>query len=269
MVRIPIFGGFGNDLLSFRDNEDFAFHIMSGGGDDELTAGARDDLVEAGSGDDMVRGGAGRDTLRGEDGDDNLYGEEGNDLLQGGDGNDVLLGGLGHDTLQGGRGRDVLNGGGDDDVVSGGEGHDHLRGEDGRDRLSGGTGNDTLIGGAGQDTLSGGTGADVFEFWRETDSSPIARDVILDFQQGLDILDLSSIDARDTGGGFSDRDDAFTFLGEGRFSGAGAELRYDIFVIGGGQSVTILRADTNGDRVSDFELRLEGAFHLTPADFVL
>jgi Ca2+-binding RTX toxin-like protein len=255
--------------MSFRDNADFAFHIMSGGGDDQLRGGALSDLIDAGTGDDTARGGAGNDILRGGAGDDDLHGEDGNDWLQGGDGNDFLMGDAGNDGLEGGRGSDVLRGGDGNDGLRGGEGNDWLRGEAGADHLSGDAGDDWLLGAEGRDTLAGGSGADTFAFWDEGDSSPIARDIIRDFEQGRDRIDLSGIDARDTGGGWGDWDDAFTFLGEGRFSGAGAELRYDIFVIGGGEAVTILRADTNGDRVSDFELQIDGAFHLAPADFVL
>ena len=52
------------------------------------------------------------------------------------------------------------------------------------DRLFGHEGNDTLNGGAGNDTMSGGEGADVF-VWNG------GRDVITDFENGDDRIDLS------------------------------------------------------------------------------
>lgn len=54
------------------------------------------------------------------------------------------------------------------------------------DTLKGGAGRDWLHDGAGQDLLSGGIGADVFIFARDSQS-----DTVLDFELGLDKLDLS------------------------------------------------------------------------------
>jgi Ca2+-binding RTX toxin-like protein len=54
------------------------------------------------------------------------------------------------------------------------------------DTLQGGAGRDWLHDGAGQDLLSGGIGADVFIFARDSQS-----DTVLDFELGLDKLDLS------------------------------------------------------------------------------
>lgn len=269
MVRIPIFGNDAVNYLHFVGNADFAFHIMAGGGNDDVRAGELDDLIEGGSGDDAMRGGGGHDILRGGTGDDDLFGEAGRDQLHGGDGDDYLNGGAENDMLDGGAGRDILVGQDGNDALMGGDGRDQLRGDQGNDYLSGGAGADWINGGAGQDVLTGGSGADTFVFWRESESPQQARDTILDFDQGIDRIDVSGIDARDRGGGFSDFDDAFVFLRDRQFTGTAGELRYDIFVVGGGESVTILRADTNGDRTSDFELRIEGAFLLTGSDFVL
>ncbi|BDG70132.1 calcium-binding protein [Roseomonas fluvialis] len=269
MFRIPIFGNDAANSLSFGSNADFAFHVMAGGGNDYVRGGDLDDLLEGGSGDDDLRGGGGHDILRGGTGDDDLLGGEGNDVLHGGDGRDMLAGDGGNDALHGGSGNDDLRSSEGNDALFGDAGNDWLRGEADHDQLWGGSGADTLIGGAGQDTLTGGSGADSFTFWRETDSQMQARDVIRDFEQGIDRIDLSLIDARDSGGGFSDFDDAFTFRGDRQFTGTAGELRYDIYVVGGGESVTILRADTNGDRTADLEVRIEGAFLLNVADFVL
>ncbi len=79
--------------------------------------------------------------------------------------------------------------------VTGSAGPDTLTGGSARDLLSGGAGNDTLAGGwnddilmdgASSDTMTGGLGADLFVLARDGQS-----DTILDFQPGIDKLDLS------------------------------------------------------------------------------
>ena len=82
----------------------------------------------------------------------------------------VLTGDAGNDTLYGGAAGDILSGRGGDDV------------------LSGGAGDDILIDGVGSDALRGGAGADVFVFVQDK-----APDRVLDFEPGVDRLDLSGI----------------------------------------------------------------------------
>lgn len=74
---------------------------------------------------------------------------------------------------------EALTGGAADDVLVGGEG---------RDTLSGGSGHDIVMDGAGLDRMSGGAGPDVFIL-----SPDGERDVIADFQPGLDRLDLTGL----------------------------------------------------------------------------
>lgn len=130
------------------------FTFLGGQIDVELLGDRRDNVLKTDRGADSVDGGAGNDTI------------------STGDGRDVLLGGIGNDTL---------NGGGQADRLVGGKGRDTLRGGDG---------NDILIGGAGNDTLRGGDGADTFVFRDGTSGD----DVILDFEAGIDSLDLDGID---------------------------------------------------------------------------
>ncbi|WP_433989321.1 M10 family metallopeptidase C-terminal domain-containing protein [Sulfitobacter sp. TBRI5] len=59
----------------------------------------------------------------------------------------------------------------------------------GADILNGGAGDDIIIDGAGADILTGGAGADDFVFVRDDQ-----RDVITDFQPGLDRIDLTGLD---------------------------------------------------------------------------
>ena len=63
---------------------------------------------------------------------------------------------------------------------------DRLMGSDLPETLQGGGGDDALHDGAGNDLLSGGTGADVFVFDRDG-----SADRVSDFQDGVDLLDLS------------------------------------------------------------------------------
>ncbi|MFN3508883.1 MAG: VCBS domain-containing protein, partial [Allorhizobium sp.] len=90
-----------------------------------------------------------------------------------------VTGGAGVDTIYGTNSGDILNGGG---------GNDYLYGGAGDDFLFGGDGDDILIGGLGVDQLTGGAGKDTFVF---TDLD--ARDVILDFSNTDDTIDLTAL----------------------------------------------------------------------------
>lgn len=182
-----IVGGSGNDRLLGHEGNDT---LRGGGQDDHLSGGAGDDVLNGGSGRDKLRGGDDNDLLRGHSGNDHLNGNNGNDTLYGGDNNDRLHGGAGDDTLNGEAGNDKLYGGSDNDL---------LIGESGKDLMFGGAGADTLEGGLGRDRLEGNAGADVFVF-----GTDMQRDVIVDFEDGVDKLDFS-------GHGFSDLSD-LTFV---------------------------------------------------------
>lgn len=129
----------------------------------ELIGTAASDSLVGTTENDTIVGILGRDTLSGGAGADSLLGGDGGDLLLGGTGADRLRGGIGNDSLLGGRGTDLL------------------QGEDGRD---------TLRGGPGDDTLAGGEGADRFVFRHGE-----GRDVVTDFESGLDRLRLEGIAA--------------------------------------------------------------------------
>lgn len=117
---------------------------------------------------------------------------------------DQLTGTAGNDDMDGRGGNDQMRAGAGDDDMDGGDGNDSLWGEDGRDdldggrgndRLDGGAGDDVLVGGRGNDTLTGGSGADVFEFRRGD-----GRDLITDFTNGVDRIELDGFRARDLTG---------------------------------------------------------------------
>lgn len=168
---------------------------------------------------------------------DRLYCLEGNDFASGNGGADTVRGGLGNDTCNGGSGADVL---------SAEHGNDLLLGGAGNDVLAGGAGADTLVGGGRNDLLTGGAGSDVFVFGdRKTVRDGCPVDQITDFQLGVDVIDLRPLDADASAAG----NQAFTFVGATKFSGAAGELRV---------AKGVLQGDVDGDMVADFKIIIDG-----------
>jgi Ca2+-binding RTX toxin-like protein len=168
-------------------------------------------------------------------------------------------------------------------TLVGGSEEDRLEGLAGKDRIDGGAGDDTLVGGSGADILTGGEGRDVFLFENLSDSglkapsralvnnmqSPALssmRDTITDFEQGIDKIDISLIDADARQGG----DQAFIWGGMGPLSRSAGQL---VFVwqdkTGTANDRTIVSGDVNGDGAADLQIVLKGLVSLTGDDFVL
>ncbi|MBA4802329.1 MAG: hypothetical protein H2040_10745 [Euryhalocaulis sp.] len=197
----------------------------------------KDVRLDGRGGDDYLVGYDGDDTLYGGDGEDRLIGDEGNDFLQGGAGSDIINGRDGvdtadysnssagvdvrlwrggeqvggdaegdlvrnvenitgsefNDTIHGDNGLDsVLEGLGGDDVLVGFDGNDTLSGGDGDDKLIAREGDDVLDGGAGNDVLRGLEGADTFVIGISG-----GRDTIADFEDGVDVIDLTAFAVSD------------------------------------------------------------------------
>jgi Ca2+-binding RTX toxin-like protein len=76
------------------------------------------------------------------------------------------------------------------DTLTGTAGDDVLSGMGGRDTLHGGDGDDRLVDGKGKDHLFGGAGADIFQFVEDG-----KKDIIHDYEAGIDLIDLSQIAA--------------------------------------------------------------------------
>jgi Ca2+-binding RTX toxin-like protein len=74
------------------------------------------------------------------------------------------------------------------DVLTGGAGDDILMAVGSGDRLNGGAGDDVLVTGEGQTDMIGGRGSDIFVI---RDGSGVTH--ILDFERGIDALDLSGL----------------------------------------------------------------------------
>lgn len=74
------------------------------------------------------------------------------------------------------------------DIIVGTNCDDLLRGRSGDDGISGGRGDDNIGGGRGRDQLVGGAGDDIIVFGSNT-----GRDVIRDFGNGNDLIDVSRL----------------------------------------------------------------------------
>lgn len=253
------------------------------------------------AGDQTVRGGLGNDVLISYGGDDQLIGDAGNDSLRSVAGTDLLDGGLGDDeyfvftdhsdTIVDAGGIDTIratthwdlsgnpeienvvladagdwhvSGNGLDNRLVGGFGDNVLSGGNGDDRLEGGGGDDILIGGFGRDVLIGGAGTDRFDFSSYQSGPTSGRDAIVDFEAG-ELINLAGVDSNVWRNG----NQAFTFIGDGEFTGKWGQLRYDYFTFTNGEVVTIVEADTDGDGEADFGLELRGQHVLTAGDFIL
>lgn len=244
------------------------------------------ETVRTGSGGDVVELGADDWTLDLGGGNDRAVIATGASSVQGGDGIDTIdlstLDGLyyvidlasgttnysglgehffGFENVTGGSGNESVTGASGANVILLGAGDDLLAGGSGADTLGGGAGRDTLTGGAGKDRLTGGAGIDVFRFF-DGDFGTAAKqaDLVTDFTQGADRIDLQFSDGNTSATGVQH----YTFVGTAAFTGAAAQLRYEI-----ADGQTIVSADRNGDAVGDWFIRLSGEIALGTGDFIL
>ncbi|WP_376878334.1 calcium-binding protein [Albirhodobacter sp. R86504] len=235
-----LYGGGGNDHLAGGNGDDLLVGQL---GNDTLFGGSGNDRLMGQQGDDSVYGAEGNDSLYMDYGNDTLDGGWHNDWLiidgtansnvdltrttaqntgygfdvirnieniAGGSGADKLRGTSGDNHLQGRNGNDLIYGHGGDDTLSGGNGNDVLYGQSGNDIIYGGAGNDTIYGGIGNDRFYGGAGKDHFVFRdiNDTNISDDQADIIFDFQEGFDKIDMRSIYNR-----FDDANSSFHFKG--------------------------------------------------------
>src|SRR6056297_843897 len=294
LSSVEIFAVSGVGSLSFL-GADADEYVQGTPDDDTLDGGMGNDTLEGRDGANALFGGLGEDTLRGGTGDDTLNGGSGADSMNGGDGVDLVSfsgatdrvlvdllvdGGLAPyavfysrgaaegdvfvniEDAQGGGFSDQLRGDNGANVLDGDNGWDRLYGRQGDDTLIGGLGGDMLYGNAGADTMTGGTTGqrDRFIYFRDTDSGVGAgnRDVITDFQSGVDRIEISRIEADIT----QNLKQPFDFIGATAFSNTAGELRYEQSA-----GATIVQADFDGDGASDFEIELTGVINLQVYDF--
>jgi Ca2+-binding RTX toxin-like protein len=205
-----------------------------------------------------------------------LSGNSLNNTLYAGAGNNVLNGSTGVDTASylyagsavtaslavttaqatGGSGSDTLLG---MENLTGSNYNDTLTGSAAANQLNGGAGNDILIGGMGKDVLTGGAGNDIFDFnaVAETGLTSSTWDIISDFVQGADKIDLSTLDAITA----TATNEAFTSIigSTAAFSAAG-QLK-----LSGG----VLYGNTDADSAAEFAIQIVGLNSATTADFIL
>ncbi|GAA0733508.1 M10 family metallopeptidase C-terminal domain-containing protein [Sphingomonas japonica] len=267
-VANRINGGAGNDVVSYESATSgvlislLANSASGGAAGDRLTSiegligGAYDDTLIGNNADNVIGGGSGgRDTLLGNGGIDTVTYFDATGGVQvnlatnvvGGaaagdriNGFENATGSAFNDTLRGSTLGNELRGMDGNDTLLGLNGNDTLYGDAGNDTLDGGANNDWLDGGAGADMLTGGLGIDVFAFSVADGST----DRVVDFQRGVDDLDLSAIDADTTVLG----NDSFTLINGAAFSGSAGELR-----IAG----NMMQGDVNGDGAADFSILFE------------
>src|SRR4051794_20039058 len=246
------------------------FH--AGGGNDTLHGNGGNDLLDGGldvgADSDTIDGGAGVDTVSyaqvehglsvnllqgislGAGNVDTLTSIEN---VTGTNSNDGLVGDLGANLIQGADGNDFIDGSGGNDNLSGNSGNDILKGNVGSDILVGGTGTDTLTG-----DIAGGKEADTFRYFSAADSGVGLghRDVIADFQHGVDKLDLHFVDAKAGTSG----DQAFAFVGGANFS---AEGQARAFFEG---DHTVVQLNTSGVNGAESEIQLAGHVTVSAGD---
>jgi hypothetical protein len=288
----------GNDQLRGAAGNDV---LRGGAGADLLDGGADSDTADYSTSADRVAvnlatgsalgGDAQGDTLAGIENltgtnsamTDFLTGNGSFNILTGLAGDDVLTGGGSADTLDGGSGNDTADYSTSADRVSvnlaagtalGGDAHgdsllaiENLTGTNSSmaDFLSGDGNANVLTGLAGPDELSGRGGNDTFVYLNAANSTVAAPDKVLDFEVGIDKIDVSAIDAN----AFVAGNSAFAFIGSAAFTpGNVGELRA---AFDSGAGVWRVEGETNGDGVADFQILVTVVTpgSLTASDFML
>ncbi|WP_395612225.1 type I secretion C-terminal target domain-containing protein [Allosphingosinicella sp.] len=162
-----------------------------------------------------------------------------------------LIGTVNGDRLIGDSGNDVLDGGAGNDLLIGG---------DGNDRLIGGFGNDRMEGGLGSDTFVFNSIGDSRTSAMRSDGVKIVPDIIADFANGTDKIDLSAIDANIS----TVANDGFSYIGNAAFSHQAGQLRWEA-IAGGGVNIF---GDVDGDGFADLQIVAKGTNFIIPMDFV-
>lgn len=260
LERVELTTGSGNDDIIGGAQADA---ISTSGGNDFIDAKTRP--TAAGSGIDVVDGGQGIDTLIV----DASAETKAVQLFAGGSPAFSVRSESGRFfidaysvervNLTSGAGADAITGRFLDDTIATAIGNDTIDGGDGNDSVNAGAGVDTLYGSRGIDQLTGGAGADDFIYSKLADSGVANNsvDFIIDFQAGIDDLDVSALDANNSN---MDGNQAFTFIGAAGFHNVKGELR----AIAG-----TVEADINGDAIADFRVNISNGASLGANDIVL
>ena len=218
-----------------------------------------------------------------------------NNVMTGNSGNNVLSGGTGADTLVGGAGNDTYVTDGSDTITEAANaGTDTVQSSvahtlatnvenltlTGTSAIAG-TGNslnnmivgnsaaNTIYGATGVDTLTGGAGNDTFVFKSVAETTILATtaDIITDFVQGQDKINLADVDAFAR----TSANDTFVWKGTAAFaSTTQGEVRYDRFDdTGTANDYTMVWVDNDNDTAVEMSIRLTGLYNLAASDFIL
>ena len=277
---------FGNTITGNSKNN----YLYGYGGNDSLYGVGGNDTLSGGYGNDYLNGGYGNDWMYGGFGNDRFVVNSSLDRVieYSGQGVDTVLSYVSYtlptyvekltlygnavtgrgtsfgNTITGNNKNNYLYGYGGNDALSGGNGNDYLSGGSGNDTLTGGYGNDTLVGGAGRDVLNDGGGRDKFKYFSTAESLTgyTRRDVIPSLDRGIDVIDLSYIDANRNIVG----NQAFQFIGTAGFSGRAGQVRY---YRSGSNAVVQVDVEGDGNLLAEMEIQLNGVSFLSASDFIL
>ena len=128
--------------------------------------------------------------------------------------------------------------------------------------LYGGAYENNYVTGYGRQFIFAGAGANIFTYLSPANSTTALADGIAGFDPNKDVIDLSHIDANVTPGVSQN----FTFIGASAFTGAGAQVRYQLDPT---DNQTIVQVALAGDATPDMTIDITGLFNLTAANFAL
>lgn len=148
----------------------------------------------------------------------------------------------------------VLIGSGASEEITGNRAANQLLGLGGSDTIDGGAGKDGIMGGLDADLLTGGNGADLFVYATRKESKPIAPDVIIDFGNGADRIDLGDV-----------AKGKLKFMGEGVYTAAKQVALTQV------DEGVFVRVNLDTDVADEMRIFLAGANigDITKGDFIL
>jgi hypothetical protein len=113
-------------------------------------------------------------------------------------------------------------------------------------------------------TVTDAPGSDQFVFTSSSQSPPNKPETILGFEDGIDKIDLSAIDANSSLAGHN----AFSFIGTSAFTGLG-QLHYSYITGTDGNEYTRIEANISGNTNPEMAILLLGHHVLQSTDFIL
>jgi serralysin len=199
-VATAVTGNSGNNNL-FANNSSFSVTLDGGAGNDWMIGSSLSDTLLGGADNDILQGLAGANLMSGGTGDDQYFSTSATDVITEAvnEGRDTVYASYNVTTLaanveqlSSSGGATIGNGNNLDNTLYGNNNTIgmSLDGGAGADLIFGSNFADTIIGGTGNDIMVGGTGADRFAY---TSSGNMGADLIIDFTDGADRIDLTGL----------------------------------------------------------------------------